>query len=73
MTTQVTATYIDGVLRPDESVDLSNNTRVSVAITPLDDFPRALQALESLKERIRDRPVHGGDRRFTRDELHERN
>jgi len=72
MTTQVTATYIDGVLKPDESVDLYDHARVSLTITPLEDRPQPAAAWESLKQRIRQRPVHGGGHRFTRDELHER-
>ena len=72
MTTQVTATYIDGVLRPDEAIGLSDHDRVSITIAPIEDSAQASQAWESLKQRIRERPVHGGGRRFTRDELHER-
>ena len=71
MRTQVAATFVDGVLMPDESLGLSNHARVSLTIEPLENASQASAAWEALKQRIRDRPVHGGHR-FTRDELHER-
>jgi hypothetical protein len=72
MKSQVTATFLDGVLRPDESLGLSNHARVSLTIEPLENASQAAAAWEALKQRIRDRPVRGGGHRFTRDELHER-
>lgn len=72
MSTQVTATFIDGVLKPDEALPLPNNARVNLTIEPMTKDASRACAWEALKERIKQHPVHGGGRRFTRDELHER-
>ena len=72
MTTQVAATYADGVFKPDQSVAIPERTRVTLTIEPISEPPNAAAAWESLMERLRERPINSGGVRFTRDELHER-
>jgi hypothetical protein len=74
MTTQVTATFVNGVLRPDETLSLADHSRVRLTIEPIEEWShqRAIAAWEALKAEIRERPLHLGGKRYTRDELHER-
>jgi hypothetical protein len=74
MTTQVTATVVGGMLKPDESLQLAEQTRVNLTIEPIEEWSpeKGLAAWEALKVRLRERPIHGGGVRCTRDELHER-
>jgi hypothetical protein len=72
MATQVTATVISGVLKPDVELDLADNTRVHLTIEPFGDRMAPGAAWLSLKAWIQQNPVHGLGRRMTRDELHER-
>ena len=74
MTTQVEATFINGVLRPDKPLPLADQARVRLTIEPVEEWSRdqALAALESINVRLKERPIHGGGVRYTRDELHER-
>lgn len=74
MSTQVTATFVNGMLKPDQPLLLPDQARVKLTIEPIEEWSQegATAAWESLKARLRDRPIHGGGRRFTRDQLHER-
>jgi hypothetical protein len=72
MTTEVTATVVGGMLKPDQALPLADQTRVKLTIEPIGAKPEPAAAWESLKARLRERPIHGMGRRFTRDELHER-
>ena len=74
MITQVNATFVNGILEPDEALPLAEESRVRLTIEPIEDWSqeRAIAAWEALKARLRERPIHGGEKRFTRDELHER-
>jgi hypothetical protein len=72
MTTQVTATVVGGLLKPDRKLDLAEKTRVSLTIEPLAERLEPVEAWRSLKTWIGQRPLHGLGRRLTRDELHER-
>lgn len=74
MSTQVTATFINGMLKPDQELPLADQTRVKLTIEPIEEWSQegALAAWESLKAMIRERPIHGGGQHLTRDELHER-
>lgn len=74
MTTQITATVVAGMLQPDEPLPLAENSRVRLTIEPIEEWPpeKGLAAWESLKALIRERPLHLGGKRYTRDELHER-
>ena len=72
MVTQVTATVVDGMLKPDEALQLAEQTRVQLTIEPLAEKRDPVTAWESLKTRLRQRPIRGLGKRYTRDELHER-
>ena len=74
MSTQVTATFVNGMLRPDQELPLADQARVRLTIEPIEEWSQeaATAAWESLQARLRERPIHGGGKRFTRDELHER-
>jgi hypothetical protein len=72
MTTQVTATVVGGMLKPDQALPLAEQTRVRLTIEPLAEQLEPAEAWRSLKEWIRQKPLHGLGRRLTRDELHER-
>ena len=72
MTTQVTATFADGVLKPDQTLPLTDQVRVRLTIEPLVEQLGPLEAWESLKAWIQQNPLHGLGRHLTRDELHER-
>ncbi len=73
MKTETTATVINGGLELDQRLDLPDQSRVRVAIEPLEGWKDRYSAgLESWKKFCEEHPVHSGGRRYTRDELHER-
>ena len=72
MTTQIAATVVGGILRTDELLQLPDHTRVQLTIEPIREKLDPVAAWESLKARLRERPIHGMGKRYTRDELHER-
>jgi hypothetical protein len=72
MTSQVTATVVGGMLKPDQSLHLPEQTRVQLTIEPIVEHLDPVAAWESLKARLRARPILGLGKRYTRDELHER-
>jgi hypothetical protein len=72
MTTQVAATVVEGLLRPDRSLQLPEQTRVHLTVEALPERHAATDAWRSLKAWIHQNPRHGLGRRLTRDELHER-
>jgi hypothetical protein len=55
-------------------LQLAEQTRVNLTIEPIEEWSpeKGLAAWEALKARLRERPIHGGGVRCTRDELHER-
>lgn len=74
MSTQVTATFVNGILKPDQELLLADQARVRLTIEPIEEWSQegATAAWESLKARLGERPIHGGGKHLTRDELHER-
>ncbi len=72
MTTHITATVVGGMLKPDEALHLAEQTRVQLTVEPIVEQLDPVAAWESLKARLRERPICGSGRRLTRDELHER-
>jgi hypothetical protein len=72
MTTLTTATVVKGMLKPDASIPLPDQTRVNLTIEPIEERSHPAQAWASLKAWIRANPLHGLGPRLTRDELHER-
>ena len=73
MNTQVSATLIDGILKPDTALPLADQTRVRLTIEPISDRPTtAAAAWQALMARLRERPIFAAGMHFTRDELNER-
>jgi hypothetical protein len=73
MKTELTGTVVAGGLRLDQDLDLPDQSRVYVAIEPLEGWqPRFTTGLESWKTFCEENPVHAGGRQYSRDELHER-
>ena len=82
MKTKVAATYVAGQFKPDEDLPLADDTRVTLTVEVIendlvDDEPgpspqESKAAWERLQARLKERPIHGGGKRYTRDELHER-
>jgi hypothetical protein len=60
------------MLKPDQTLPLADQTRVKLTIEPLAEQLEPMEAWQSLKAWIRQRPLHGLGRHMTRDELHER-
>jgi predicted DNA-binding antitoxin AbrB/MazE fold protein len=71
--TQITdATYANGVLRPDRSLDLRENQRVRVVVEPLDDQQQdRAAALARLKAGIGSMQFFSNGRIQSRDQSHE--
>jgi hypothetical protein len=72
MTNEINATVVGGMLRPDVILQLPEHTRVRLTVQPLVETLDPVAAWESLKARLRERPLQGSASRYTRDELHER-
>jgi hypothetical protein len=73
MPTEVDATFVNGTFKPDLPVLLPEHARVHLTIESVDKRRIAgLEAWNAIQARLRERPLHFGGRRFTRDELHER-
>jgi hypothetical protein len=53
MTTQITATVVGGMLKPDESLQLAEQTRVNLTIEPIVETLEPAEAWEALKAWIR--------------------
>lgn len=66
-------TVVEGQLKLDQPITLPDNSRVRVAVEPLESrktkFTAGFRDWKSLCEQ---RPIHSGGQRYTRDELHER-
>lgn len=62
-----------GAVQLDEQIELADECRVHVTIVPADQrraqWQSALSALEELKKL---NPIHSGNLRFTREQLHDR-
>jgi hypothetical protein len=68
-----TGIIVGNTIQLDAPVNLPNKTRVSVTLQPLvASRSDGLAAWQATKARLRERPIRGGGKRFTRDELHER-
>ena len=74
MVTHVDAILINGVLKPDQPLSLADQTRVRLTVEPIDAWTpdKAQAASVAIEARLRQRPIHGGSLRYSRDELHER-
>ena len=67
-----TATFEDGVLKPDRELGLSPGTRVRLFLEPLEHFKTARSALDELDRLCDEFPIDSGGALLTRDQLHER-
>jgi hypothetical protein len=73
MVVKTTGIVVDGAIQLDQPLELPNHSPVNVTLEPIEMAPnKAKLAWEATKARLRERPIHGGGMRFTRDELHER-
>ena len=72
MSQRITGTIEDGVLKLDEPIGLPDRSRVSVIVEPLTEVQERMAAWNSIKERLRLRPINSGGERFNRDDLYER-
>jgi len=73
MTQVLTATFDNGILRPDEPLLLSPGERVRLILEPLNAAQRDhAVAWEEFEKLCEEAPIHSGGERMTRDELHER-
>lgn len=67
------ATVIGGTLQFDKPVELRDQTKVEVEITPVEDWrERLLTGLAKLEELSKTMPIGSGGRRYSRDELYDR-
>jgi hypothetical protein len=73
MAETTTGILVGDTIHLDAPLHLPDRTPVSVTVQPLS-APRAdaIAAWEALQKRLAERPIHGGGKRFTREELHER-
>jgi hypothetical protein len=83
MKTQIAATYVGGQFKPDEVLPLAESTRVNLTIEVIEDEgepdpefhgdpQKSIAAWEALKAFLKKHPIHGGGKKYTRDELYER-
>ncbi|MGH7172666.1 MAG: hypothetical protein ACRELF_04175 [Gemmataceae bacterium] len=72
MKAEVMAIVVNGILKPDTALPFAEQTRVKVTIEAVESENPSLAAWNRVKERLRQRPVHGEGKHFTREELHER-
>ncbi len=72
MKAELTAVVVNGLLKPDEELFLPNETRVKLTIETVGNEPDAASVWDGLKARLRQRPVHGGGKHLTREEMHGR-
>jgi predicted DNA-binding antitoxin AbrB/MazE fold protein len=73
MSQTITATFQNGVLKPDEPLALTPGVRVRVTLHPDDDdLARRRAAFAELERYRKEHPINSGGLRLTRDQLHER-
>lgn len=73
MTQIITATFENGVFKPDDQPNLAHGARVELLVT-LTPVSRAEQqsAFTELEQFRKQHPIDSGGERLTRDQLHER-
>jgi predicted DNA-binding antitoxin AbrB/MazE fold protein len=71
MSQLITATFNDGVLKPDERLELVAGAKVRLLIMPFSEGSDI--ALDELDRLCDEHPIDSGGERLTRDQLHERN
>jgi len=68
----ITATFENGVLRPDQPLGLPSGVRVRVLVEPLQTPGERQEAWEEFDRLCEEISVNSGGARMTRDQLHER-
>jgi predicted DNA-binding antitoxin AbrB/MazE fold protein len=69
----ITATYQDGLLKPDQPLDLPARARVRLIVEVVEDpAPACDQAWQEFEDLCDESPLDSGGVRLTRDQLHER-
>lgn len=70
---EISVTYTNGVLKPDERLDLPEGTRLRAVIQPAAPDPVAAEeAMETIRRIRESGAFRSGGRKYTRDEMHER-
>jgi predicted DNA-binding antitoxin AbrB/MazE fold protein len=74
MVTQVEATLIGGVLKPNQPLALPDQARVRLTVEQIEEWSpeKARAAWAAIQARLVERPIDGGGERYTRDEARER-
>ena len=73
MSETTTGILLGDTIQLDQPLRIPDRTPVTVTVQPIA-VPRdeVILAWERIQKRLEERPIHGGGKRFTRDELHER-
>jgi predicted DNA-binding antitoxin AbrB/MazE fold protein len=70
---EISVTWTGGVLKPDQRLNLPEGTRLRAVIRPpAPDPAAAAEAMETIRRISESGVFRSGGRRFTRDEMHER-
>ena len=73
MSQVITATYEDGILKPDGKLDLAPGAKVQLVVTPwVESKPAMDDALDEFERLCDEHPIDSGGVRLTRDQLHDR-
>jgi predicted DNA-binding antitoxin AbrB/MazE fold protein len=72
MTEIITATFENGVLRPDTSLNLPSGAKVQLTVTACKQADEVVDDLDELDRLCEQNPIDSGGVRLTRDQLHER-
>ena len=72
MVEKVQATVVNGVLCPDRSLPFPDRSRVQVTIELVNGESGSPDDWATLRKWILANPVHGGEGKLTRDQLHDR-
>jgi hypothetical protein len=68
-----TGIVVGDTIQLDQPLGIPDRTAVTVTVQPIANTRQeAILAWERIQKRLEERPIHGGGKRFTRDELHER-
>jgi predicted DNA-binding antitoxin AbrB/MazE fold protein len=70
----MTATVVNGMLKPDHPLSLAEQSRVRLTIEPIEEWSqeKALATWERIRARLKEHPLHFGGVRYSREELYER-
>lgn len=72
MIARVDATLVNGVLKPDQNLQLPDQSRVHLTIEAITAQTKSADAWTSILARLKLRPLHLGAKRITREELYDR-